>query len=178
MKKILLVTALFFLTSLAFGQIDIEKYIISYSTDVKKQAVGIIAMIPDNGIYSIGLERQDAYSYGRDTAFEAQHGGQGIILERLDSSEVHLFVHGIFNMYEKGVLRIHIYPKNNYLIVEITDNGKGFNLESETNGYGLKLSKERVRLLSASNAQQSVKLLMESQDTKGTTVYLTFKNWL
>ncbi len=86
--------------------------------------------------------------------------------------------HGVSNLYEKGVLTIRIYPKSNDLIVEIKDNGKGFDTNAETKGFGLKLTKERVRLLSESNRQQAVKLLLESDIEKGTTAYLVFKNWL
>jgi two-component system, LytTR family, sensor kinase len=86
--------------------------------------------------------------------------------------------HGLSNLYEKGVLVLHIYPQKDALIVEIKDNGKGFDTEAATNGYGLKLTKERVRLLSAANEQQPVKLLIESDAEKGTTAYLVFRNWL
>jgi two-component system, LytTR family, sensor kinase len=86
--------------------------------------------------------------------------------------------HGVSNMYEKGVLSIHVYPKGNALIVEIKDNGKGFDTTADTQGYGLKLTKERVRLLSASNGQQAVKLVLESDVEKGTIARLIFKNWI
>jgi LytS/YehU family sensor histidine kinase len=86
--------------------------------------------------------------------------------------------HGVSSLYEKGELTIHVYEKKNDLIVEIKDNGKGFNSNAETKGYGLKLTKERVRLLSESNREQPVKFVMESDNEKGTIVYLLFKNWI
>lgn len=86
--------------------------------------------------------------------------------------------HGVSSLYEKGKLTIHVYGKTNSLIVEIKDNGKGFNTNAETKGYGLKLTKERVRLLSESNKEQPVKFVMESHNEKGTIVYLLFKNWI
>jgi two-component system, LytTR family, sensor kinase len=86
--------------------------------------------------------------------------------------------HGVSHLYEKGVLAIRIYPQTPYLIVEINDNGKGFDTQTPTQGYGLKLTKERVRLLAESNKEQPVKLLVKSDLDKGTSAYLTFKNWM
>lgn len=86
--------------------------------------------------------------------------------------------HGVSSLYEKGVLTLLIYPKKNDLIIEIKDNGKGFNIETETIGYGLKLTKERVRLLSESNIEQPVNLLIESNKPQGITAYLTLRNWI
>lgn len=86
--------------------------------------------------------------------------------------------HGVSNLYEKGELTIRVYGKKNDLIVEIKDNGKGFDTNAETKGYGLKLTKERVRLLSESNREQPVEFVMESDNEKGTIVYLLFKNWI
>jgi two-component system, LytTR family, sensor kinase len=86
--------------------------------------------------------------------------------------------HGVSNLYEKGVLSIQIYPKKEYLVVEIRDNGKGFDTEAETMGYGLKLTKERIRLLSESNGQQPVQLMLQSIPEKGVSALLLFRNWI
>jgi two-component system, LytTR family, sensor kinase len=85
--------------------------------------------------------------------------------------------HGVSNLYEKGKIDIHIFPKNKDLFVEIKDNGKGFNTEG-VNGFGLKLTKERVNLLTESNPHQTLSLLINSNETDGTTALLGFKNWL
>jgi two-component system, LytTR family, sensor kinase len=95
--------------------------------------------------------------------------------------------HGVSNLYEKGKIDIHIFPKNKDLFVEIKDNGKGFNtvdvgnpetIGKDVNGFGLKLTKERVKLLTESNPYQTVSLLIKSNETDGTTALLGFKNWL
>jgi two-component system, LytTR family, sensor kinase len=85
--------------------------------------------------------------------------------------------HGISNLYEKGKIDIHIFPKNKDLFVEIRDNGKGFNTEG-VNGFGLKLTKERIKILTESNPYQTLSLLIKSNETDGTTALLSFKNWL
>jgi two-component system, LytTR family, sensor kinase len=85
--------------------------------------------------------------------------------------------HGVSNLYEKGKIDIHIFPKNKDLFVEIKDNGKGFNTEG-VNGFGLKLTKERVKILTESNPYQTLSLLINSNETDGTTALLVFKNWL
>jgi two-component system, LytTR family, sensor kinase len=85
--------------------------------------------------------------------------------------------HGVSNLYEKGKIDMRIYPKNKELFVEIKDNGKGFNTEGVT-GFGLKLTKERVNLLTDSNPYQTVSLMINSNETDGTTALLGFKNWL
>jgi two-component system, LytTR family, sensor kinase len=85
--------------------------------------------------------------------------------------------HGVSNLYEKGKIDIHIYQKNKDLFVEIKDNGKGFNTEG-LGGFGLKLTKERVNLLTESNPYQTLSLLINSNETDGTTALLVFKNWL
>jgi two-component system, LytTR family, sensor kinase len=85
--------------------------------------------------------------------------------------------HGVSSLYEKGILKLHIYKKDSHLIVEISDNGKGFKMDKEKKGYGLKLTKERIRLLNQANPEQPVTPSIVSNDA-GTKVQLVFKNWL
>ncbi len=92
--------------------------------------------------------------------------------------------HGVSNLYEKGLISIFMTQKNKDLAITIKDNGKGFNTEGVENliekgsGYGLKLTKNRVRLLTESNPMQSVHLFIKSDEINGTTTELIFKNWL
>jgi two-component system, LytTR family, sensor kinase len=85
--------------------------------------------------------------------------------------------HGVSNLYEKGKIDMRIFPKNKDLFVEIKDNGKGFNTD-EVGGFGLKLTKERIKILTESNPYQTLSLLINSNETGGTTALLGFKNWL
>jgi two-component system, LytTR family, sensor kinase len=86
--------------------------------------------------------------------------------------------HGVSNLYEQGIITLRFYLKRHYLIAEIRDNGKGFNTEGVQNGFGLKLTKNRIDLLTQSNKEQPVQLLINSNESEGTVVYITFKNWL
>ncbi len=86
--------------------------------------------------------------------------------------------HGVSSLYERGIITLRFYSKQNYLIAEIKDNGKGFNTEGVQNGFGLKLTKNRIDLLTQSNKEQPVQLLINSNESEGTAIQLTFKNWL
>jgi two-component system, LytTR family, sensor kinase len=85
--------------------------------------------------------------------------------------------HGVSNLYEKGRIYLNIYAKGKDLGIDLSDNGKGFDTNDKTNGYGLKLTKERIELLNASNLYQPVHFEITSND-RGTEVHLLFKNWL
>lgn len=85
--------------------------------------------------------------------------------------------HGVAQLYENGIINIKIYPENKNLNINIADNGNGFNTQTSNNGFGLKLTKERIELLNQSNKNQLIKFKTESTDN-GTTVYLIFENWL
>lgn len=86
--------------------------------------------------------------------------------------------HGISALQQNGNLQVMLCKRSNNLIVTIKDNGKGFNISDATNGYGIKLTKERISLLNASLTEQLIKLNMESNQHDGTTVTLEFENWL
>jgi two-component system, LytTR family, sensor kinase len=86
--------------------------------------------------------------------------------------------HGVSNLYERGIITLRFFSKKNYLIAEIKDNGKGFNTEGVQNGFGLKLTRSRIDLLTQSNKEQPVQLLINSNESEGTIIYITFKNWL
>lgn len=86
--------------------------------------------------------------------------------------------HGIALIGENGLIQIIAERKINDLIITIIDNGKGFNVIHQKDGYGLKLSKDRLTLINKGNKDQKILLNIESIINEGTTVYLTFKNWI
>lgn len=86
--------------------------------------------------------------------------------------------HGIAVIGENGLIQINVERKINDLIITIVDNGKGFTSIHQKDGYGLKLSKDRLTLLNKGNKDQKILLNIESILNEGTTVYLTFKNWI
>ena len=84
--------------------------------------------------------------------------------------------HGISYLLEKGKIDIVFTQKNSDMLVDIIDNGKGFDVTKNTIGYGLKLTKERIALINGISKTQSIGVNIQS--TEGTTVHLVFKNWL
>jgi LytS/YehU family sensor histidine kinase len=85
--------------------------------------------------------------------------------------------HGIAGMEEKGHIRITFTKEAANLLVTIEDNGKGFDTTQPTTGYGLKLVGEKIQLINTLQEQQPIHYDLHSTGA-GTTVLLTFKNWL
>ena len=83
--------------------------------------------------------------------------------------------HGVSALRDQGKIDIDFEKHDADLVIKITDNGKGFSEES-SNGYGIKLTRERIKLLNQVNKEQPVSFDINSAKT-GTTVLLSFKNW-
>ncbi|PAW92288.1 histidine kinase [Mucilaginibacter sp. MD40] len=84
--------------------------------------------------------------------------------------------HGIAGLRRDGRIGVNFSRKENALIIIIMDNGGGFDKESISTGYGLKLTRDRITLLNELNPFQTITLQIQS-DTSGTLVTLTLKNW-
>lgn len=86
--------------------------------------------------------------------------------------------HGISQHAETGHIHIHFFRQQYNLIATITDTG-GQYVQEDNNGYGLKLTRERIHLLNDVWREQPISLeILPNQQNKTTTVTLTFKNWL
>ncbi len=85
--------------------------------------------------------------------------------------------HGISDLREKGKVEIRIYRQNQHLVLQISDNGKGFDNQKIAGGWGLRLTRERVKLVN--KIEQGREILMETRsDVDKTTITFTFQNWL
>jgi two-component system LytT family sensor kinase len=87
--------------------------------------------------------------------------------------------HGVSIMKTGGKIKVHILKETDNLVLLVSDNGQGFD-ETETaesNGVGLKLSRERIRLLNEIYSGQKIELNVSST-TAGVTIRVTLKNWL
>ena len=84
--------------------------------------------------------------------------------------------HGIASLKEKGIIEIKFTRHENDLKVTITDNSDGFIVPSSKDGYGLKLTKDRIKLLNRQFKENIVSF--EFRQGQRTTASLTFKNWL
>jgi len=88
--------------------------------------------------------------------------------------------HGLAHLAGNGVLNLNVRREGNDLLIVIEDNGDGFDpLSAGSGGHGLRLTRDRVRLVNLRNRDQSIEMRIESHGVySGTRVFLTFKNWL
>lgn len=86
--------------------------------------------------------------------------------------------HGVATLQEKGSIRVEVVRQRNDLVIRISDNGKGFSPGQEMPGYGLKLTRDRIRLLNEMAAEEQVVMTITSEPNQGTVLELLFKNWL
>ncbi|MBX3257031.1 MAG: histidine kinase [Chitinophagaceae bacterium] len=84
--------------------------------------------------------------------------------------------HGIASLQQKGLLQMHIYRQEKDLVIEITDNGKGFSEDKTDTGLGLKLVKERITVLK--RQKMHILLSFKNNHTDRTTARVVFKDWL
>ncbi|MEO7531322.1 MAG: histidine kinase [Sediminibacterium sp.] len=85
--------------------------------------------------------------------------------------------HGVAILNEKGKVQIDFRSNHQDFLISVSDNGKGFSQHSNTQGLGLKLTKDRILLLNQTFKKQPIELSIESAQNTGTTVHLSFKNW-
>ena len=86
--------------------------------------------------------------------------------------------HGVALLHHKGIVQIGFQTKDKTLLVSINDNGKGFSEDAERKGFGLTLTKDRIRLLNKTLKGQPIELHIENSPENGTSVHLNFQNWL
>jgi hypothetical protein len=78
--------------------------------------------------------------------------------------------HGISALGERGLLTLNFVRMEQDLIVEVIDNGEGFNCENVSEGKGLGLTRERIKLLS----KQKNKIFMEIMNPESGTTLVRF----
>ena len=85
--------------------------------------------------------------------------------------------HGIAILQQNGEIKISFQQSSKNLIINITDNGKSFDINTATNGMGLKLTNDRIELLNQSLKNQHLKISFNSSNN-ATVVNLIFENWI
>lgn len=85
--------------------------------------------------------------------------------------------HGISSLQDKGWLSLTFEKVANDMIVKVKDNGKGFKENIDSAGFGLQLTKERVKLLNQTLNEQEIAFSIIRIDNQ-TQVIIHFKNWL
>lgn len=86
--------------------------------------------------------------------------------------------HGIAGMRENGKITIDFSKKNKTVYIQINDNGKGFDLNDDSTGYGLKLTRERIHLLNQTHKEEFIAMDIKSVKEQGSNAFLSFKNYL
>jgi two-component system LytT family sensor kinase len=85
--------------------------------------------------------------------------------------------HGISSLQEKGELIVSFEKLNDDMIVSVRDNGKGFTENEISKGFGLQLTKERIKLLNQTLNEQLIAFSVMRINNQ-THVKIHFKNWL
>lgn len=84
--------------------------------------------------------------------------------------------HGISGLYENGLLVLSFNKRGRDLVIDVSDNGKGFDTSLQSEGYGIKMTRERIALINKTLSNQSIEMQIASKKT-GTTISLNFSNW-
>lgn|GEM_PF-570195 len=98
----------------------------------------------------------------------------GLLLQPLIENAIK---HGVAPLYKAGVLRIRVRTEDDDLLIDIQDNGNGFEGQEDATGFGLRLTRERIRLLNSMLERQRLELAIGRNDGI-TTVSIRFENWL
>lgn len=98
----------------------------------------------------------------------------GLLLQPLVENAIK---HGISSLHEQGKLGVSFEKEGTDMLVGVTDNGKGITDDSDNGGFGLKLTRERIRLLNETLEDQHIALTI-SREKEMTYVAIHFKNWL
>lgn len=85
--------------------------------------------------------------------------------------------HGISGLQEAGLIDIRFDKTDGAMVVHIADNGRGFPAQESTNGFGLKLTRDRIKLLNELNPAQPIQLEINPRQPTGTSVILRFTHW-
>jgi two-component system LytT family sensor kinase len=85
--------------------------------------------------------------------------------------------HGVSGLQQNGHIEIVFERNSDTMIVTVIDNGKGFNAQQSLNGFGLKLTYDRINLLNALNPEQQLTIAFNNSISLGTQVTLTFSQW-
>ena len=86
--------------------------------------------------------------------------------------------HGVASLQQAGQITIQVKQAHDNLVISIADNGKGIPIPEPSNGFGLKLTRNRISLLNDLNPGQPIHLVFTDNLSVGTEVILTFTHWL
>lgn len=147
-------------------------------TDVERNFVPFSREIAALDTY-LSLEK---LRFGFEYAIEV---GKSLALDTLEAPTLLLqplvenaVKHGVAGLRENGRIRLEINTDGNDLVIRVADNGPGFADATHTNGYGLKLSADRIKLLNELSEERQITMNYNNLPGGGAQVTLLFKNWL
>lgn len=86
--------------------------------------------------------------------------------------------HGVSGLNNSGVIKITVSQNGSNLNLQVADNGTGFSEELVNgNSLGIKLVKERIKLLNQISKEHLIALTIDS-GKNGTTIILKLENWV
>lgn len=85
--------------------------------------------------------------------------------------------HGVSTLGKDGRVDIHFDRNGDTMIVRIADNGKGFLSETPSTGFGLKVTRDRIKLMNELNRSQPIQLEITPRSPLGTEIILRFNHW-
>jgi two-component system, LytTR family, sensor kinase len=85
--------------------------------------------------------------------------------------------HGVIVLKERGEITVNFTKQDKNLVISVTDNGGGFDVNKNHAGLGLKLSKKRIDLLNQTYKECPIMLQIKSSGGK-TIVTITLTQWL
>lgn len=85
--------------------------------------------------------------------------------------------YGIYQKRSEGRIAIAILKEKERLILQVVDNGDGFDTSKEYGGLGIKLSRSRIKLLNTIYNSAEIALDLQS-DEAGTVVTIYLNHWI
>ncbi len=85
--------------------------------------------------------------------------------------------HGVSSRHQNGCIRIEFKENESAMLVSIADNGPGITEKKSSQGYGLKLTRDRINLLNKLNPEQQIVLDISNSITGGMQITFTFNQW-
>ncbi len=117
------------------------------------------------------------FSYTIDTAPDVAPTATDIPAFLLQPIVENAVKHGVSSLGEAGRVRLRFYRENANFIAEVSDNGGAWDSDKAPSAYGLRLTRERIRLLNQLLKGPVIEMTIASTLSIGTTVNIRFSNW-
>ena len=86
--------------------------------------------------------------------------------------------HGVSGLLKNGLVRLVAEASGGDLFIRVIDNGAGFAAAPGAEGYGLKLTADRIKLLNEMSGERQIVMRLDSRPGEGAQVELWFQHWL